>query len=65
MASAAPAAAAAARTISERELARHASDQDAWIAIGGAVYDITGFMAEHPGGRGVLHRYLGRDGTYK
>jgi hypothetical protein len=39
-----------ARVISLAELRRHASPDDAWVAIRGVVYDITDFIASHPGG---------------
>lgn len=45
------------------EVARHASPDDAWIAVGGFVYDVTPFLNMHPGGRKVLLPRLGRDAT--
>jgi len=37
-------------TISHQELAKHQGDGDVWMAIHGLVYDVSKFMAEHPGG---------------
>ena len=54
---------ASTRIISEEELARHNQDKNAWVAVNGAVYDVTKFMDQHPGGRAVLQKYLGRDCT--
>lgn len=33
------------------EVARHASETDAWVVIKGEVYDVTAFQQEHPGGK--------------
>lgn len=50
-------------TVDMAEVARHASDDDAWLVIDGIVYDVTRFLFEHPGGRKVLAPHLGRDAT--
>ncbi|EQL02548.1 acyl-CoA desaturase [Ophiocordyceps sinensis CO18] len=34
-----------------------------WLAIGGVIYDVAGFMDRHPGGRAMLNMALGRDAT--
>ena len=31
------------------EVARHCTVDDAWVAVGGSVYDITAFASTHPG----------------
>jgi linoleoyl-CoA desaturase len=38
------------RTVSYEELKRHSGYSDAWIALHGTVYDITGFIERHPFG---------------
>ena len=35
-----------------------------WTAIGGRVYDISGFLHEHPGGATLLQGYAGMDATH-
>lgn len=49
--------------IARHELARHHHAEDAWIAVGGYVYDVTRFLHDHPGGRDVLAAHLGADAT--
>lgn len=44
-------------------LKAHASPGDAWLAVGGRVYDVTAFLDKHPGGKSVIARNLGRDCT--
>ncbi|PHH88490.1 hypothetical protein CDD83_7456 [Cordyceps sp. RAO-2017] len=34
-----------------------------WLAIGGVVYDVAGFVDSHPGGRAIIKTGLGRDAT--
>ncbi|KAL4798693.1 FMN-dependent dehydrogenase-domain-containing protein [Aspergillus venezuelensis] len=50
-------------TVTRAEIAQHNSRQSCWVAIHGAVYDITEFLNEHPGGAKVLLRCAGRDAT--
>jgi cytochrome b involved in lipid metabolism len=37
--------------------------KDAWMALGGKVYNITPYIAYHPGGEPELMKGAGRDGT--
>jgi L-lactate dehydrogenase (cytochrome) len=38
-------------------------DSSCWIAIHNVVYDFTEFLSTHPGGKGVLLKVAGKDGT--
>ncbi|RFU25171.1 hypothetical protein B7463_g11165, partial [Scytalidium lignicola] len=53
----------AALAISATEVSRHCSEGDAWIAVNGVVWDVTGFASKHPGGVEVIQDHFGRDGT--
>ncbi|GLB40276.1 putative cytochrome b5 family protein [Lyophyllum shimeji] len=44
-------------------LKRHNKRDDAWSAFYGKVYNITPYLAFHPGGERELMRVAGRDGT--
>lgn len=50
-------------TYSWDEVRRHAGSESAWIVIEGEVYDVTGWLAEHPGGPARLLEWAGRDAT--
>lgn len=52
----------AVKTYSYSDLRMHRKPSDGWIAIHGRVYDVSGFIASHPGGDVILSA-LGRDGT--
>jgi cytochrome b involved in lipid metabolism len=54
---------AAVEGITLTEVASHASRTDCWTAIDQTVYDLTGYMQQHPGGAGALSRLCGTDGT--
>ncbi|NWH98030.1 CYB5B protein, partial [Tichodroma muraria] len=45
------------------EVAKRNSSREAWLVIHGRVYDVTRFLAEHPGGEEVLLEQAGRDAT--
>ncbi|KAI0790007.1 cytochrome b5-like heme/steroid binding domain-containing protein [Abortiporus biennis] len=49
--------------ISMSELKQHNKRDDAWSAFNGKVYNITPYLAYHPGGEKELMRAAGRDGT--
>ncbi|KAH8806168.1 L-lactate dehydrogenase [Xylogone sp. PMI_703] len=49
--------------ISAVEVSKHNSEGDAWIAVNGVVWDVTGFAAKHPGGVEVIQEHFGKDGT--
>jgi cytochrome b involved in lipid metabolism len=55
--------AAAAATVTRAELARHASEDDCWVALYGEVYDFTDFLEDHPAGAEAITRFAGTDGT--
>ncbi|KAG7148257.1 Cytochrome b2 like protein [Verticillium longisporum] len=44
-------------------LNKHNSSSDCWIAVHNKVWDITGFIREHPGGPSVLLRCAGSNAT--
>jgi len=51
------------KTVSQEELAKHASPGDLWMAIDGDVYDVSKFARLHPGGPLILEQYAGNDVT--
>ncbi|KAI9216893.1 acyl-CoA dehydrogenase/oxidase [Blastocladiella britannica] len=50
-------------TFSLDEVAKHKSATDAWIVVKDHVYDVTKFIAVHPGGRKILLKHIGTDAT--
>jgi uncharacterized membrane protein len=50
-------------TYTSADLAKHASVKSCWSAINGSVYDLTRWVAKHPGGRSVIIAICGRDGS--
>ena len=44
-------------------LSKHQTQDDAWMAIGGCVYDVSNFLEQHPGGAEVLLAVAGTDAT--
>jgi len=49
--------------VGRKELAKHNTKEDCWMALRGKVYNITPYLAFHPGGVEELMRGAGRDGT--
>ncbi|PXF43325.1 Cytochrome B5-like protein [Gracilariopsis chorda] len=50
------------RVYSEQEVAQHNTAEDLWLIIKGKVYDLSPYIALHPGGEAML-RNAGRDST--
>lgn len=48
---------------SQEEVARHNTSSDCWIVIEGVVYDVTKFLASHPGGKNIILQFAGKDVT--
>lgn len=44
------------------DVAQHAVEEDCWLIIEGKVYDVTEFIAQHPGGQ-VIVEGCGQDAT--
>ncbi|MBI4061103.1 MAG: cytochrome b5 domain-containing protein [Elusimicrobia bacterium] len=51
------------RAVSARELARHASAADCWLAVSGGVYDVSAYVPLHPAPRRVLTDWCGKEAT--
>ena len=49
--------------VTAEELRAHASPKDCWIQIEDGVYDVTRFLAAHPGGERAILRWAGKDAT--
>lgn len=50
-------------SVSLKELKKHNTVTDCWIAIHGRIYDVTSFLEDHPGGDDVLLDCAGMDAT--
>ncbi|KAJ5659910.1 hypothetical protein N7507_006361 [Penicillium longicatenatum] len=49
--------------LSRADVKQHNSRKSCWVAIHGAVYDVTDFLDTHPGGAKVILRCAGKDAT--
>lgn len=45
------------------EVSKHNTKDDCWLVISGNVYNLTKFLAQHPGGSKPIIPYCGADGT--
>ncbi|RPB25063.1 Inositolphosphorylceramide-B hydroxylase [Terfezia boudieri ATCC MYA-4762] len=48
-------------TITRAELASHNSKKSCYVAVGTRVFDVTEFLADHPGGEDLVMEYAGKD----
>jgi len=48
-------------TITRAELTSHNSKKSCYVAIGTRVFDVTEFLADHPGGEDLVLEYAGKD----
>ncbi len=54
---------AAERRVDRKELALHRVRHSCWLAVDGAVYDLSKFLGRHPGGADLLMQQAGRDAS--
>lgn len=45
------------------EISLHASERDCWTTVNGNVYDVTAWIAKHPGGASAILSLCGTDGS--
>ncbi len=50
-------------TFTLADIATHATEADCWTTIDENVYNLTQFIAEHPGGKRAIIGICGKDGT--
>jgi cytochrome b involved in lipid metabolism len=52
--------------VDSAELSMHNSLTDCWVLYDGEVYDVTGYLLQHPGGSQAIAAYCGKDdGSFK
>jgi cytochrome b involved in lipid metabolism len=51
------------KLFSEAEVAKHNTDADCWVIVGGMVFDVTNFLDDHPGGKASIIPFAGKDAT--
>jgi cytochrome b involved in lipid metabolism len=59
----APAAAAAPKSYTAAQVAKHSSASSCWTIVGKSVYDLTKFIPLHPGGPAMIKSLCGKNGT--
>lgn len=56
-------AAAATKSYTMAQVQKHRQASDCWTVINGSVYNLTKWVNRHPGGRDVIVRLCGRNGS--
>lgn len=51
------------KTFSVSEVSAHSTTTDCWLIINNNVYDVSKFLAEHPGGAATIIPYCGKEAT--
>ncbi|KAL2259302.1 hypothetical protein VTK26DRAFT_7069 [Humicola hyalothermophila] len=51
------------KQFTKAEVAQYKDEKAMYIIIDDAVYDVAGFLDEHPGGAKILKRMAGKDAT--
>lgn len=51
------------KLLNAEEVAKHNSEQSCHVIVHGKVYDVTEFLPDHPGGKGIILKYAGKDAT--
>jgi 4-hydroxysphinganine ceramide fatty acyl 2-hydroxylase len=49
------------RMYTPEDLQQHQTAQSCWVSCAGKVYDVTSFLADHPGGDDLVLEYAGKD----
>ncbi|KAG6554246.1 hypothetical protein Mapa_004162 [Marchantia paleacea] len=52
------------KLVTLEEVRKYRTPEDAWIVVDGEVYDITDFLANHPGGSELIMEHLGDDNVH-
>lgn len=50
-------------SLTNNEVAKHSSVNDCWIIVQGSVYNVTQYLALHPGGSNIIIPFCGQDAT--
>lgn len=45
------------------QIATHSTKDDCWLIIDSSVYNVSDYLAEHPGGVSVVSPFCGKDAT--
>ena len=51
------------KLFSKEDVAKHNKGDDCWVILFDKVYDVTNFMADHPGGKDAIMLFAGKDAT--